>query len=119
VDIPREARPGDTVTVRYYWRLTQPLRHDYWTFLHVRGLKGDRNHDHSIGVWNFGTSQWATGEEVRQSVTFRLPPDTPPGRYPLHAGVWLPWTGKQLRAGPTDLPIVRRAVVIGSLTVTP
>jgi hypothetical protein len=50
-------------------------------------------------------------------VTFRVPPDTPPGAYPLRAGVWLPWTGKQLRASAPDLPIVHRAVVIGRLTV--
>ena len=50
-------------------------------------------------------------------VTVRVPAATPPGRYPLRTGVWLPWTGKQLRAT-TELPIVRRAVVIGYLTVT-
>jgi len=38
---------------------------------------------------------------------------------PRATGVWLPWTGKQLRTSTTDLPIVRRSVVIGSLTVSP
>jgi hypothetical protein len=47
-----------------------------------------------------------------------VPPNTPPGVYPVHTGVWLPWTGKQLRASASDLPIVRRAVVVGSLTVS-
>ena len=107
------------MTVRYHWRLEQPLRHNYWAFLHVRGLKDARNQDQPIGAWNFGTSKWSPGEEVRQSVTISVPADTPPGRYPLHAGVWLPWTGKQLRASAVDLPIVRRAVVLGSLTVSP
>ena len=82
----------------------------------MRGLKRAANQDQPIGGRSFGTSLWATGEEVRQTVTFRVPPDTPPGRYPLHTGVWLPWTGKQLRAM-SDLPLVRRAVVIGYLTV--
>ena len=50
-------------------------------------------------------------------MTFYVPPDTPAGTYPLHAGVWLPWTGKQLHASTTDLPVVRRAVAIGSVTV--
>ncbi|HWC04909.1 MAG TPA: glycosyltransferase family 39 protein [Methylomirabilota bacterium] len=117
VDLPAEVRPGDTVTVRYHWRLLQPLRHDYWVFLHVRGLKSARNQDQPIGALHFGTSRWTPGEEVRQGVTFRVPPDTPPGAYPLRAGVWLPWTGKQLRASAPDLPIVHRAVVIGRLTV--
>jgi hypothetical protein len=119
VDIPRETRPGDTVTVRYHWRLAAPLRHDYWVFLHVRGVKGAENPDQPIGASTFGTSRWPAGEEVRQSVTFRVPPGTPPGVHPLHVGVWLPWTGKQLHASTTGLPIVRRAVVIGSLTVRP
>ena len=117
VDLPAEVRPGDTVTVRYHWRLVQPLRHDYWAFLHVRRLKGASNQDQQIGDRHFGTSRWSPGEEVRQSMTFYVPPDTPAGTYPLHAGVWLPWTGKQLQARTTDLPVVRRAVAIGSVTV--
>jgi hypothetical protein len=116
LDLPGEVRPGDTAIVRYHWRLVQPLRQDYVAFLHVRGLRRAANQDQPIGGPSFGTSLWATGEEIRQTVTFRVPPDTPPGRYPLHTGVWLPWTGKQLRAM-TDLPLARRAVVIGYLTV--
>jgi len=116
VDLPGEVRPGDTVTVRYHWRLVQSLRYNYWAFLHIRGLRNVPNQDQPIGAWDFGTSLWSPGEEVRQSVTFHLPPDTAPGQYPLHTGVWLPWTGKQLHAA-TDLPVVRRAVVIGSLNV--
>jgi hypothetical protein len=117
VDIPREVRPGDTVTLRYHWRVVQSLRHDYWAFLHIRGLHNIPNQDQPIGAWDFGTSEWSPGEEVRQSVTFRLPPDTAPGQYALHTGVWLPWTGKQLHAA-TKLPVVRRAVVIGRLHVS-
>lgn len=116
VDFPQEVRPGDTVTVRYHWRLTQPLPHDYWAFLHVRGMRQAGSQDEAIGA-GFGTSRWEPGEEVRQSVTFRVPASTPPGQYSLQAGVWLPWTGKQLRATATDLPIIRRAVVLGKLTV--
>jgi hypothetical protein len=45
----------------------------------------------------------------------------PPGYagwiYPLRAGVWLPWPGKRLQASTTDLPVVRRAVAIGHVTV--
>jgi hypothetical protein len=117
VDLPGAARPGDVVTLAYHWRLVQPLRHDYWAFLHVRGLKGMPQPDQPIGAPHFGTSQWSVNEEVRQSVTFRVPPNTSPGVYPLHMGVWLPWTGKQLRADAGDLPVVRRAVMIGRLIV--
>jgi F5/8 type C domain/Dolichyl-phosphate-mannose-protein mannosyltransferase len=116
VDIPREIRPDEAVTLRYHWQLAQPLRYNYWVFLHIRGLHTLPSQDQPIGSWDFGTSEWYPGEAVRQSVVFRLPPDTPAGQYALHVGVWLPWTGKQLHAV-TDLPVVRRAVVIGSLTV--
>jgi hypothetical protein len=119
LDLPGEVRAGETATVRFHWRLVQPLRQDYWAFLHVRGPKKalGLNQDRPIGGRSFGTSLWPSGEELRQSVTVRVPAATPPGRYPLRTGVWLPWTGKQLRAT-TELPIVRRAVVIGYLTVT-
>ena len=64
VDLPREVRPGETVTVRYHWRLAQPLRQDYWAFLHVRGLKDARNQDQPIGA---GTSAPRSGPPERRS----------------------------------------------------
>ena len=117
VDGPPEARPGETVRVRYHWHLLDATAYDYWVFLHVLGLPGDGNHDQLVGGLHYGPSRWATGERVRQTVTFTVPPDTPPGVYPLRVGVWLPSTGRRLRILSSDLPQVRRAVDLGTLVV--
>jgi hypothetical protein len=115
MDIPAEARPGDTVRLDYYWHLLGGTSYDYWVFLHVTGLKGSRNHDALVG--GYGSSNWASGERVRQTLTFTIPPDTKPGTYPLRVGVWLPTTGRRLHILSSDLPQARRAVTLGSLVV--
>ena len=53
MDLPGEVRPGEMATVRYHWRLAQPIRQDYWAFLHVRGAKNARNQDQPIGGRDF------------------------------------------------------------------
>jgi hypothetical protein len=115
VDLPTEARPGETVQLEYYWHLLNPTPYDYWVFLHVSGLKGSENHDEMVG--GYGSSNWAAGERVRQTLRFRIPRDAKPGAYPLRVGVWLPSTGRRLHILSSDLPQARRAVTLGSFAV--
>ena len=116
VDVPSEARPGETVRLTYYWRLLEPTSYDYWVFLRVVGLtRRSANHDDLVG--SYGSSHWAAGERVRQTVTFTVPPGTAPGTYPLRAGVWLPPTGRRLHIMASDVPRAHRAASLGSLVV--
>jgi hypothetical protein len=119
VDGPPEARPGETVRLSYHWRLLDATAHDYWVFLHVRGLPGGGNYDQPVGAFRYGVSRWARGERIRQTVSLTIPADTPPGTYPMRVGVWLPSTGRHLHVRVSDLPQARRAVTIGTLVVTP
>jgi hypothetical protein len=115
VDAPPVVRPGDTVRLAYHWRLLEPTAYDYWVFLHVAGLPGGGNHDGMVG--EYGSSNWAAGERVRQVVTFTVPADTAPGAYPLRVGVWLPWSGRRLHILASDVPQAHRAASLGSLVV--
>jgi hypothetical protein len=115
VDGPPEARPGEMVRLAYHWRLLEPTSYDYWVFLHVVGLPGGGNHDEIVG--GYGSSRWAVGERVRQTITFAIPPDTAPGTYPLRVGVWLPSSGRRLHILASDVPQGRRAATLGSLVV--
>jgi hypothetical protein len=115
VDLPPEARPGETVRLGYYWHALGTTSYDYWVFLHVTGLPSSRNHDEMVG--GYGSSNWAPGERIRQTVTFTVPPNARPGTYPLRVGVWLPSTGRRLHILSSDLPQARRAVTLGSLVV--
>jgi hypothetical protein len=117
IDGPSEARAGDTVQVSYYWHLLDTTAYDYWVFSHLPGMPGNDGHDRPVGTPGHGLSRWASGERVRQTVTLTVPPDTPPGAYPLRVGVWLPSTGRRLRIVASDLPQARRAVTAGTLVV--
>ena len=118
IDGPSEARPGETVRLRYHWRRRDPSAADYWVFLHANGMPGSYGKaDQLVGGPTYGPSQWAPGERIRQTVTFTVPPDTAPGAYQLRVGVWLPSTGRHLRVLSSDLPQGPRAITIGTLTV--
>ena len=117
VDIPQQARPGETVRVGYHWRLLNPSAYDYWVFLHVRGLPRNDNHDQPVGADRYTVSQWAPAEQVFQTVAVTVPQDAPAGRYSLRVGVWLPPTGRRLHVLSSDLPQGRRGVMIGTLNV--
>ncbi len=119
IDFPAVAHPGETVTVRYYWRLRDATGYDYWAFLHISGLAATRvNHDQPIGTPGFPLPRWAVGERVRQTVTFTVPPDAAPGAYPVRMGVWLPSTGKRLRVA-AAVPVAHRELDVGPLTILP
>jgi hypothetical protein len=119
IDSPTEARAGETVRVSYHWRLLDAVGHDYWVFLHVSGLPAKGRYDQPVGAFRYGVSQWAPGEQVRQTVELAIPADTPPGAYPMRVGVWFPSTGRRLRILASALPQARRAVTIGTLVVAP
>jgi hypothetical protein len=85
--------------------------------LHVGGLPGSGNCDRVGG--EYGSSNWSPGERVAQTVTFKVPPERAPGRYPLRVDVWLPSTGRRLFPLTTDGPPAHRSVTIGALVVTP
>jgi hypothetical protein len=116
LDGPVEVPPGGTVHVSYHWRRLDAAAHDYWVFLHVVGLRRG-NHDQPVGGPGCGLSQWVEGDRLRQTVRLAIPADTLPGTYPMRLGVWLPSTGRRLRILESDLPHVRRAVIIGTLVV--
>jgi hypothetical protein len=116
VDVPPEARPGETVRLGLHWRLAATPPYDYWAFLHVVGLPGGGNHDAVVGG-PYGPSHWPAGERVRQTVAFTIPPDTRPGTYPLRVGVWLPSTGRRLHILSADVPQAHGAASLEPLVV--
>ena len=106
------------MTVRYRWRLLRDVGDDYFAFVHLKGVERGLNHDHRLGG-DYGTSEWAPGEVVEETLTLSVPPDTPPGSYRVTVGVWLPSSGRRLHVSESDLPSSSRyAVKVGTLAVT-
>jgi hypothetical protein len=118
VDLPSTARPGQQVTLRFRWQLLQPAGRDYAAFVHLVGPGPMLDRDHVIGD-PFGTSHWAPGERVEETLDLVVPAAAPPGPYDVVVGVWWPTTGRRLTAAATGWPRRHGGVHVGTLTVAP
>ncbi len=89
VDCPHgcTAAAGDAVELKLYWRADAPLDVGYTVFTHLLG-PGDAvlvNADHAPPK---ATQAWVPGEYITDTVTLNVPPDLPPGEYPLEIGLY-------------------------------
>jgi len=85
-DVPaRVASPGEAVRIALYWEATEDLTHDYLTSLQLRDEEGH--------IWleqegrpvdgTYPTTEWRTGEIIKDWHDVPLPPDTSPGSHEL------------------------------------
>jgi len=88
---------GNPLSAVLYWRALKPLTTDYSVFLHLDAPDGqtyattDERHPENIP-----TSHWPPSLYLRNLLTLDLPPDAPPIRYTLTAGLYHPETGERL-----------------------
>jgi hypothetical protein len=81
---------GQSLFITLYWKVETDINIDYTSFVHVgTGLDGtavvaQRDGQPCQGL--FPTSQWRAGDLIRDSFAITLPPDVPPGDYPLVIG---------------------------------
>jgi hypothetical protein len=116
VDVPARLRPGDRVTIRYGWRAVARMPADYAAFVHLSGPGRVLNLDHWLGG-DFGTSRWAAGERVEETLTWAVPADAPPGTYALKVGVWQPARRARLPVAAADREVAGTAVVVATITI--
>lgn len=95
---PISVLPGDTVTLRLYWRAVEPVSQDVTVFTQ---LLSDENrivgqHDRRLGGDQYPAFRWSIDDPVRETYQLTVQPGTPPGHYRLIAGVYLPPTGPRL-----------------------
>ncbi len=94
----RQLRCCEALNLRLYWRARRPLSANYTAFTHLIN-QADHiygQHDRRLGGDFFPTSLWPPGEIVAESYAIRVEPGTPPGRYLLEVGAYLPDTGRRL-----------------------
>ena len=86
LDIPGLS-PGVTTPLTLYWRADGNFEDDYTIFVHLLGPDGRPvlNFDHAPPR---PTSNWLEGEVIVDAVSLAIPPDFPPGRYPLEVGLY-------------------------------
>jgi hypothetical protein len=73
---PAQPKPGDSVQVTFYFRVTDESDDDYKVFVHIddRSGRAERiNADHWPARGKYPTSAWRRGEVVRDEWTFTVP----------------------------------------------
>jgi hypothetical protein len=86
---PQSVRPGDTMILRRQWEAIEPAANDanIDTYIRVDGS----DYFWQVGPACHGTypvRQWRPGAVVDETYALRVPPNTPPGEYPLTVGLW-------------------------------
>ncbi|MGF1509280.1 MAG: hypothetical protein ACFB9M_07225 [Myxococcota bacterium] len=88
---PEMPRPGDVVTIEYYWRVLRPTARDFKVFVHGDALEGSyrRLHgDHWPADGKYPTGVWQEGEIIRDSFRFAIPGSYGPPRLGLYTGLY-------------------------------
>jgi hypothetical protein len=78
---------GQATDLILYWQAEASFPADYTIFVHLLGPDGVPviNADHAPPR---PTTNWIEGEIVADAVTLSIPPDLPPGKYPLEVGLY-------------------------------
>lgn len=82
--------PGETLRATFHWRAQQRLRHNYASFLHLVNAQGERvaGQDNPATGAPQPPTAWEPGRVITDIAAIPIPPDLPPGRYQLVAGMY-------------------------------
>jgi hypothetical protein len=96
--LPTTVAPGDWLTVVAYWRVIEDLDDDYSVFLHLDDpITGQTVASVTqLHPSEIPTSDWETGQYVRNSLRLTVPPAADPIQYALRVGFTDPRTGDLL-----------------------
>ena len=106
-------RPGQSVTITWYWKCRAPTGDGWHLFTHLDDANGPKTNQDNVGDTRraYQPERWRAGEFIRDAQTFQLPADWDSPVVRIHVGLWkdgqprMPVTG-----GPTDGDRRARAV---------
>lgn len=101
---PAKVRPGQRCIFRFLWRREdKPVPAGVFPAMYVRFEEpGAWFQDFSPFLGTYPVSAWQPGEVLLMEELVYCPRTTPPGRYPVRVGLWVPEVG-WLPAGPEGL----------------
>jgi hypothetical protein len=88
---PGRIAPGEGARVTAYFKVLKPLEEDYTIFVHVEDAEGRSerlNVDHKPAGGLYPTTQWKTGETVKDEFNIVLPPGSSARALNLWIGFW-------------------------------
>ncbi|MBI5515712.1 MAG: carbohydrate-binding family 9-like protein [Deltaproteobacteria bacterium] len=85
-----ELRPGQRVTITWYWQCLAPVGDGWRLFTHLDDSNGPRTNEDNIGDVRraYQPERWRAGEFIRDAQTFELPQDWDSPVVKIHVGVW-------------------------------
>lgn len=112
-------KPGQTVEVITYWRITSGLDQEAVLFTHM--LSGDPNQPvlAQQDLLDVPSYYWLAGDAFAQAHRFVIPPNAKSGSYPLEVGLYTREDQKRLPLLDSSGATVGDHVMIGSVTVAP
>ena len=101
-DAPDQARSGEQVPLRLYWRASATLIQDYTVFVHLLDATGQlvTQADARPRSGAYPTSAWAAGDVIPDDHALSLPANLAPGRYTIRVGLYLSPNGPRLLLKP-------------------
>lgn len=88
-DLPTPAvAPGDTLALNLYWQALDDPGQNYRAFAHLTGGATLWSQQDDTPACRLPTSIWRAGQRSLGQFRLRIPPDMPPGRYPLIIGLY-------------------------------
>jgi 4-amino-4-deoxy-L-arabinose transferase-like glycosyltransferase len=118
----RAIQPGDSLRLTLHWAATESPEGDYSVFVHLlgpeRALVAQQDNPPLGGT--YPTFLWGAGERVDDPYELTVPPDAPPGRYTVVAGMYDWRTGERLTTlGECASPLPENRIVLTALDVRP
>ena len=90
------AHPGGQVVVTLYWQALQTIDRNKQVFVHLNNGNLLAQHDGAPDCGISPTTQWETGQIIRDTHIVPLPHDTPTVKIPLLVGMYDLLTGERL-----------------------
>jgi hypothetical protein len=94
-------RPGDDIHLTLFWQALTRMEESYTVFTHLvdgEGRLWGQKDNRPVDDF-YPTTNWQTGEIVRDQYNIVIDPEAPPGQYTVEVGMYLPASGERLRWG--------------------
>jgi len=123
---PMQVRPGNSMSVKLYWRTPTKLQERYTVFVQLVGAQHNpktngplwAGHDSEPLDGGYPTTQWFVDTTIADTHVLTIPPDAPPGEYELWAGMYTQPDIKRLPVHDAEENLAGDHVVLGKVMVT-